>query len=297
MKQTMMAYMVATIVSFAVIGGLIMQPISSMAQGQQIQQENQGEGQQENQAQGEVIQEGQQDNQAQRGDQQDTRTPTTTAACGQVVEGLVELNSNLNCSGDGLIVGGDSTTIRLNGHTIMGPGPDSSKVGVSVGNQDGVRIEGPGTIEQFQAGILASGAEGTMISEMILEDNQIAIFSTGTEGLQAMQNIITRNSIGVASHSSNGLELSENLLTGNVLAGITFVATGESLVSTNNVIESENGIFVDPQSSDNTIESNNVLRNKVDLNNANGLATNVNQNGYSDNNCQISNPSGLCIGR
>ena len=287
MKQTMMAYMVATIVSFAVIGGLIMQPISSMAQGQQIQQ-NSG-----NQAQDQ----GQQDNQAQRGDQQDTRTPTTTAACGQVVEGLVELNSNLNCSGDGLIVGGDDTTIRLNGHTIMGPGPDSSKVGVSVGNQDGVRIEGPGTIEQFQAGILASGAEGTVISEMILEDNQIAIFSTGTEGLQAMQNIITRNSIGMASHSSNALELRENLLTGNVLAGITFVATGESLVSTNNVIESENGIFVDPQSSDNRIESNNVLRNKVDLNNANGLATNVNQNGYSDNNCQISNPSGLCIGR
>jgi nitrous oxidase accessory protein NosD len=289
MKQTMMAYMVATIVSFAVIGGLIMQPISSMAQGQQIQQDS------GNQAQDQ----GQQDsgNQAQGGDQQDTRTPTTTAACGQVVEGLVELNSNLNCSGDGLIVGGDDTTIRLNGHTIMGPGPDSSKVGVSVGNQDGVRIEGPGTIEQFQAGILASGAEGTMISEMILEDNQIAIFSTGTEGLQAMQNIITRNSIGMASHSSNGLELRENLLTGNVLAGITFVATGESLVSTNNVIESENGIFVDPQSSDNRIESNNVLRNKVDLNNANGLATNVNQNGYSDNNCQISNPSGLCIGR
>jgi nitrous oxidase accessory protein NosD len=292
MKQTMMAYMVATIVSFAVIGGLIMQPISSMAQGQQAQQEEDV-----NQVQTQDQGQGQQDNQAQSRDQQDTRTPTTTAACGQVVEGLVELNSNLNCSGDGLIVGGDDTTIRLNGHTIMGPGPDSSKVGVSVGNQDGVRIEGPGTIEQFQAGILASGAEGTMISEMILEDNQIAIFSTGTEGLQAMQNIITRNSIGMASHSSNGLELRENLLTGNVLAGITFVATGESLVSTNNVIESENGIFVDPQSSDNTIESNNVLRNKVDLNNANGLATNVNQNGYSDNNCQISNPSGLCIGR
>ena len=287
MKQTMMAYMVATIVSFAVIGGLIMQPISSMAQGQQIQQDS------GNQAQDQ----GQQDNQAQRGDQQDTRTPTTTAACGQVVEGLVELNSNLNCSGDGLIVGGDDTTIRLNGHTIMGPGPDSSKVGVSVGNQDGVRIEGPGTIEQFQAGILASGAKGTSISSVTLKENQIAVFSNGMEDLQAMQNKMTQNSIGLASHSSNGLELRENLLTGNVLAGITFVATGESLVSTNNVIESENGIFVDPQSSDNRIESNNVLRNKVDLNNANGLATNVNQNGYSDNNCQISNPSGLCIGR
>src|SRR5215210_5131167 len=113
--------------------------------------------------------------------QEDTsRAPVTNAACGQVVEGVVELNSDLNCSGDGLIVGGDDTTIRLNGHIITGLGP--------------------GTIEQFQAGILASGAEGTVISGMNLEDNQIAVISTGTEGLQAMQNDLTRNSIGMASH-------------------------------------------------------------------------------------------------
>ena len=141
--------------------------------------------------------------------QGDTRTPTAAVACGQVVKGNVELNSDLNCSGDGLIVGADGSTISPNGYTITGPGPDSSKVGISVGNQDGVRIEGPGTIEQFQAGILASGAEGTVIREMTLEDNQIAVFSTGTEGLQAMQNNLAENSIGMASHSSNGLELTE----------------------------------------------------------------------------------------
>jgi hypothetical protein len=43
---------------------------------------------------------------------------TNAASCGQVVEGLVELNSDLDCSGDGLIVGADDTTIGLNGHTI-----------------------------------------------------------------------------------------------------------------------------------------------------------------------------------
>jgi parallel beta-helix repeat protein len=226
--------------------------------------------------------------------QGDTRTPATTSSCGQVVEGLIELNSNLNCSGDGLIVGANGTTIRLNGYTITGPGPDSSKAGVSVGNQDGVRIEGPGTIEQFQAGILASGGEGTVIDGMNLRDNQIAVFSTGTEGLQTMQNELTHNSIGVASHSSNGLKLTENLISGNVLTGISLVTTDNSLISKNDIRESENGIFVDAESNDNTIESNKAQRNRVDLNNANGLATNVNQNGFSDNNCQISNPSGLC---
>jgi nitrous oxidase accessory protein NosD len=278
MKRTIMAYMVATIVSFAVISGLTIQPLSSMAQQQVQQEQERGQGQQQDQ-------------------QRESRTPVTNAACGQVVDGLVELNSDLNCSGDGLIVGDDGTTIRLNGHTIRGPGPDSSKVGISVGNENGVTIEGPGTIEQFQAGILASGAERTLITSMMLRGNQIAVFSTGTEGLQAMQNIISKNSIGMASHSSSRLQLTENLISGNALAGITFVNTRDAMISTNNVLESENGIFVDAQSNDNTIDSNNVLRNTVDLNNANGLATNVNSNSYSDNNCAISNPSGMCIGR
>jgi nitrous oxidase accessory protein NosD len=274
--------MVATIVSFAVIGGLTMQPISSMAQ----EEETQDQGQQDQGQQEQTQQE-----------QGDSRTPVTNAACGQVVEGLVELNSDLNCSGDGLIVGADGTTIRLNGHTLRGPGPDSSKVGISVGNEDNVRIEGPGTIEQYQAGVLASGAKDTSLTSVNLKGNQIAVFSTGTDNLQATQNMITGNSIGFASHSSNGLGIDENLISGNQLAGITFVNTRESMISTNNILESENGIFVDAQSNDNSIQSNNVLRNTVDLNNANGLATNVNSNGFSDNNCEISNPSGLCIGR
>jgi nitrous oxidase accessory protein NosD len=282
MKRTIMAYMVATIVSFAVIGGLTMQPISSMAQ----EEETQDQGQQDQGQQEQTQQE-----------QGDSRTPVTNAACGQVVEGLVELNSDLNCSGDGLIVGADGTTIRLNGHTLRGPGPDSSKVGISVGNEDNVRIEGPGTIEQYQAGVLASGAKDTSLTSVNLKGNQIAVFSTGTDNLQATQNMITGNSIGFASHSSNGLGIDENLISGNQLAGITFVNTRESMISTNNILESENGIFVDAQSNDNSIQSNNVLRNTVDLNNANGLATNVNSNGFSDNNCEISNPSGLCIGR
>ncbi len=224
-----------------------------------------------------------------------SRTPITNPACGQVVEGLVELNSDLNCIGDGLIVGADGTTIRLNGHTIRGTGPDSSKVGISVGSEAGVRIEGKGTIEQFQAGILTSGAKGTSISLVTLRENQIAVFSNGMEDLQAIQNKMTQNSIGLASHSSNGLELTKNVISGNQLAGIKFVTTDDSLISNNDVKESYNGIFVDSGSNGNRIESNDILENELDLNNANGLAINVNSNSFSDNNCKTSNPSGLCV--
>ncbi len=228
--------------------------------------------------------------------QDDTRTPTTTnAACGQVVEGLVELTSNLNCSGDGLIVGDDGTTIRLNGHTIRGPGLDSSKVGISVGNENGVMIEGKGTIEQFQTGVLASGAKSTLISLVNLRENQIAVSSTGTEDLRAMKNKITQNSMGLASHSSSSLELTHNLVTGNQLAGITLVNTDGSIISKNNIRENHNGIFVDAESNGNRVESNDFFENEIDLNNANGLAINVNSNNFLDNNCETSNPTGLCI--
>ena len=52
---------------------------------------------------------------------------TTNVACGQVVSGVVNLTANLNCSGDGIIVGGPNTVINTNGFSITGPGQDSLK--------------------------------------------------------------------------------------------------------------------------------------------------------------------------
>src|SRR5918994_964787 len=165
--------------------------------------------------------------------QQQGGTPgasSSSAACGQVVSGVVNLTANLNCSGDGIIVGGPNTVINMNGFSIIGPGQDSSKVGIMVPNVDNVVVNGPGSIS-------------------------------------------------------------------NLLAGITFVNTQQSSVGMNNIVGSQNGVFLDGQSKQNTISANNVLENVIDLNNANGLPTNINANQYVDNSCETSNPSGLCIGR
>src|ERR671918_2837493 len=53
-------------------------------------------------------------------------------SCGQTVQGNVTLTANLNCNGDGLIVGDDATTINMNGFGIYGPGADNSKVGIGI---------------------------------------------------------------------------------------------------------------------------------------------------------------------
>jgi nitrous oxidase accessory protein NosD len=241
----------------------------------------------------------QQQQQPQQPQQQPGETPgaSSNAACGQVVSGVVNLTANLNCSGDGLIVGGPNTVINMNGFSITGPGQDSSKVGIMVPNVDNVVVNGPGSISNFQAGVLLTGATGFKINSVILSNNQIGTFMTGAENAQVQQNIIQGNSIGVASHSSTGSAIDSNLMNGNLLAGITFVNTQQSSIGMNNVVGSQNGVFLDGQSTQNTISANNVLENVIDLNNANGLPTNINANQYVDNSCETSNPSGLCIGR
>ena len=223
--------------------------------------------------------------------------PSTNAACGQVVSGVVNLTANLNCSGDGIIVGGPNTVINMNGFSITGPGQDSSKVGIMVPNVDNVVVNGPGSISNFQAGVLLTGATGFAINSVILSNNQIGTFMTGAENAQVQQNIIQGNSIGVASHSSTGAAIDSNLMNGNLLAGITFVNSQQSSIAMNNVVGSQNGIFLDGQSDGNAVNANNVLENIIDINNANGLPTNINTNQFTDNSCQTSNPSGLCIGR
>ena len=129
---------------------------------------------------------------------------SSNAACGQVVSGVVNLTANLNCSGDGIIVGGPNTVINMNGFSITGPGQDSSKVAIMVPNVDNVVVNGPGSLSNFQAGVLLTGANGFKISSVILSDNQIGTFMTGADNAQVQQNIIQGNSIGVASHSSTG---------------------------------------------------------------------------------------------
>ena len=80
------------------------------------------------------------------------QAPSSNAACGQVVSGVVNLTANLNCSGDGIIVGGPNTVINMNGFSITGPGQDSSKVAIMVPNVDNVVVNGPGSLSNFQAG-------------------------------------------------------------------------------------------------------------------------------------------------
>ena len=225
-----------------------------------------------------------------------TNIPTKSLSCGEVIKESVKLSTNLDCTTDGLIVGADGITVDLNGHTLNGPGPKSSKIGVMLATSSGVTIMGPGVVSGFQAGILDTGGQDNKINGVNFVDNQIAIFMTGAKGTGIDQNMLTGNDIGMASHSSSGTTFTKNLLDKNTLAGVTLVNSAENTIDTNIIEHSNNGVFVDGQSTSNKITTNTILQNTgVDLNNANGLPININKNTFTGNNCNTSVPDGLCI--
>src|SRR5918998_148857 len=222
---------------------------------------------------------------------------STSLSCGQVVKESVTLSANLECSTDGLIAGADGITINLNGFTIAGPGGESSKVGIMLANNDNVQVTG-GTLKGFQAGVLNTGGSGNTISKVTFTENQIAIFNTGAINTNIETNNMFSNSIGVASHSSTGTQLHQNMLTDNQLAGVTLVNSAENVLDFNTITGSVNGVFLDGQSTNNNVNTNTIVQNSgVDINNGNGLPTNINANGFSDNLCHTSVPDVLCIGR
>jgi Periplasmic copper-binding protein (NosD) len=221
------------------------------------------------------------------------KTGSDTVDCGEKVRGTIILTANLTCSNHGLIVG-NNTVVNMNGYSIRGPGQESSKVGIMISNNDNVVVVGPGDISNFQAGILVTSANHVRINSTILEKNKMGVYTQNSNYLQIVQNIIKDNELGITSNSDNNINITSNLLNGNALAGVTFVITHDSTVFQNNIDGSQNGIFADAQSSGNTVSMNNVLHNVIDLNNANGLPTNMNSNSYTNNNCQVSNPRGQC---
>lgn len=218
-------------------------------------------------------------------------------ACGQNVQGNVKLISNLICKSDGLIVGANNTYIDLNGFSLKGPGLNSNKVGIMIAGQHNVTISGNGIITGFQSGVYLSGSNDVFAHDINTNNNKVAFYVTGAQNSEITNNMINNNTIGVALHSSDGADIKYNQLSQNRLSGVTLINTANSLINGNNILNTTNGIFIDTQSSLNYVDFNNVFNNILDINNANNLPININNNHYNNNNCMTSLPSGLCIGR
>jgi nitrous oxidase accessory protein NosD len=174
---------------------------------------------------------------------------------------------------------------------------DSNKAGISTSGQENITIMGNGEITGFSSGIYISGSNNVLTKNVNISINKIAIYISGSKFSDINNNMLNNNTIAISSQSSTQTNITNNLISGNSNAGITFKNTVGSLINENNILNTKIGIFMDVQSSQNKVNFNNLFNNELDIDNANNLAVNINNNHFENNNCDTSLPSGLCVGR
>lgn len=204
-----------------------------------------------------------------------------------IITGVYNLTSHLTCHEDGLVITSDNAVINMNGYTVVGPGIITSTAGIFNLGKDNIVINGPGSISNFQAGILTREVNGLNITSVILENNDIGYGLVNSTDIVVQQNIIEGNNVGIGSDSNLHVNVTSNLMNGNLLTGVTFLNTTHSNIAMNNIVGSQNGVFLDAQSSQNAIVANNVLENVVDI-------RDNDNNRFTDNSCETSEPDNIC---
>ncbi|MCA1683816.1 MAG: right-handed parallel beta-helix repeat-containing protein, partial [Actinobacteria bacterium] len=190
--------------------------------------------------------------------------------CGTIVKTSITLSVDVGpCSGDGLIAGADKITINLNGYTIFGDGnyENGAQSGIHMVNRSLVKVNGPGTIKLFNAGVtIESGSQNsvtgttatlnkacntnTFPAPQVCMDNNLGdgiVMATSVKN-QVQNNTVTFNSNGNVADGGISMVFgsSQNKVTGN-----TVTDNGNTGVR----VESGGGVK-------NIIDSNTIMRNK-----------------------------------
>jgi parallel beta-helix repeat protein len=96
--------------------------------------------------------------------------------CGYEVVADLTLSTDLGpCPGDGLLVRTSGVTINLNGHTITGSNgtntTNQEQAGIHIIQADNVTVNGRGTIQNFDAGVVIEESSNNLVHKVSAVDN------------------------------------------------------------------------------------------------------------------------------
>jgi parallel beta-helix repeat protein len=174
----------------------------------------------------------------------------THVSCGDIITTDTTLDSDLiDCPGNGILIGADSITLDLNGHTI--DGGSSSGNGVANVAHLEATIEG-GTIQGFSVGVrLGTGplgdilpsADGNTVRNLAISGNEVAIVLRKTGHNVIRNNELVDNSFGI------------------FVGGDRFVFTRDTLIE-KNLIRTTVGAAI---TTDRTQDEAYVIRNEISV--------------------------------
>jgi parallel beta-helix repeat protein len=184
---------------------------------------------------------------------------TTNDLCGATIFADVNLDHDLTCTGDGLIVAADGIRIDLHGHTLLGPG---SGIGILVTGRSDVTIMG-GIIRNFAVAVrvntstdvviktnqfiqnaegidLQAGSVGNTVKNNAFSDSSIRaiMLRSNSRDNDIKDNTFTMNRIGVLVFGGVDNSLKSNLISGSTEAGIRLNVIAHGNVVKDNLLQS-----------------------------------------------------------
>jgi hypothetical protein len=144
-----------------------------------------------------------------------------------VITTSTRLQRDLNCTGDGLIIGRDGITLNLRHHTITGDG-DPDDVGVlNESGHDGVTVR-KGVIESFGVGVTVEGARRNLIRRMITSGGDYGITVDDSAGTRLKLSLASGNELDGIKLAGGAAKLTDNVASANSGAGIRIIEAGAS---------------------------------------------------------------------
>jgi parallel beta-helix repeat protein len=211
--------------------------------------------------------------------------PSTIAAaarpaigCGDTITQDTRLTANLvNCPGTGLVIGADSITLDLNGHTVDGDGTGDDDVGIDVSGHRAVTIT-HGTVQEFTEGVLVSGGSGVALRGLTSSDEAHGgITVERSSAVTIADNVVRGAGAGIIVGSSDAVLVSSNRVSASTFGGIALFGSRHVRISDNTVTGSpaDAAVGLFDGSSDNEVSANRLSRSGAGIALNNDAARNL----------------------
>ena len=189
---------------------------------------------------------------------------TANDLCGMTIVADLELDHDLICSGDGLVIGADGIRIKLNEHSVAGSG---SGAGFVVTGRTDVSISG-GTIRAFAVGVRLNTSTDIVIKDIEFAANGEGIdMQSGSLGNTIKDNAFRDHPVRAIMLRGNVIDndIKDNTFTGNRIGILVFAGVDNTLKG--NVISGSSlaGIRINVFATGNILKDNRVMSNAAGI--------------------------------
>ena len=216
--------------------------------------------------------------------------------CNKNIEENLILNNSNSCDYvNGIIINKSNINLDFNSSSILGSGYLNPYIGISISDVSNITLHGDGRIGHFDTGVIINNSKNVNISKMNFTGNKVSIKIINSSEIIITNNFLYTNTAGIKFYNVNSSLVSANFFDSNDISGISLFDSYNGEIINNAISSSLNGIFVDTNSNNITINSNTFTRNfGVEINLGDGKEIIEPLNLVSNNTCTISIPESIC---